>query len=96
MTKAAETFITCDPEFISKRRSNGDILLVRLDDSEVYFTIDGISTDIWESLLAGKSIEKSEAELIKKHPKEGKEIQSLMKKFIKDLVKNKIINIKKK
>ena len=96
MSKTTETLITCDPEFISKRRSNGDILLVRLDDSEIYFTIDGVSTDVWECLLAGKSVEKAEAELIKKNPKEEKEVKSLMKKFIKDLVKNKIINIKTK
>ncbi len=96
MSKVVETFITCDPEFIFKRRSNGDILLLRLDDSEIYFTIDGISTAIWDNLIAGKSIEKSEAELIKKHPKDEKEIKTLMKKFIKDLTKNKIISIKNK
>ena len=96
MVKKTGSYIICDPDFISKRRANGDVLLVRLDDSEVYFTIDGYSADIWEKLSGGYSIEEAESELIKLHPKDESEIKDLMKSFIQDLLQNKMITLEKK
>ena len=95
MNKKIGSFISCDPEYISKRRSNGDVLLIKLDESEVYFTLDGISADVWEELSGGASIEETEDRIIKKFPNEEKEIRTLMKKLIKDLTKNKIISVSK-
>ena len=87
----SETIIKISSDYISKRRANGDVLLICIDDSELYYTIDGMAADLWEKLAKGVSIEKAQGELIAKFPKEEAEIKKLIKGFIADLTKNKII-----
>lgn len=93
MSRQTGSYIVVDNEIISKRRPNGDILLVRLDDSEFYFTINGIAANAWQKLYDGESVESVEAQIAEENPKNKKEIKDLMEKFIKDLVKQKIMTL---
>ena len=78
-------------DVIAKRRENGDILLVKLDDNDIYFTINGISVDVWEKLEKGKTLEEIEEALAEKYPNETKAIKTLLKKFTNDLVSKNLL-----
>lgn len=94
-TRSPGTYVEVNDEFITKRRANGDILLVKLDESETYFTINGIAADIWEEVSSGHSIETVKSVFAKKHADDAKELELLVDDFIKDLVKNKILKLNK-
>lgn len=89
-----DTSITLAANFIAKKRSDGNILIVGLDDSEIYFTISGVSVELWEDMMSGKSVNQAQAALIAKYPQHKKEFPDLVENFLKDLKKHKIIENK--
>lgn len=87
---------TINDDVIAKKRENGDVILVKLDDNDIYFTINGLSVEVWEKLEKGKSLEEIEVNLTKKYPTDKVKIKKLLIKFVADLTKNKILAIAKK
>jgi hypothetical protein len=94
--KNTQSSLKLNSNFISKRRANGDILLVSLDDSQVYFTIQGLAIEVWDKLNAGNKLEEIEESLCARFPNDKDEMSKLIKSFIKDLKKHEIISIQNK
>jgi hypothetical protein len=82
--------------FMAKKRSDGNILIVGLDDSLIYFTISGVSVELWEEMMSGKAVNQALADLIIKYPQHKTEFPVLVKNFLEDLKKHKIISIENK
>lgn len=83
---------TINSDVIAKKRENGDVLLVKLDDSDTYFSINGISCEIWNKIEQGSSTEEIEKYLSTKYKKDQQEAVKLFKKLINDLIKNDLIS----
>lgn len=73
---------------ISRINENGSYSVLRLDDYDNYYQIDGVYGEFW-SMIDGK---KSEADLVsslsKKYPDQAKKVAAKVKSWLGELKKN--------
>lgn len=60
-------------EIVSRKNENGSVILMKMDNSDVFFKIDGIAADIYKNLEKGQTISEIYSNLTEKFP--GKEEQ---------------------
>lgn len=60
-------------EIVSRKNENGSVILMKMDNSDVFFKIDGIAADIYKNLEKGQKISEIYSDLTEKFP--GKEEQ---------------------
>lgn len=72
-------------EIVSRKNENGSVILMKMDNSDVFFKVDGIAADVYKELEKGQSLSDIFTSLSEKFP--GKEdqitndINSLLKKM---------------
>ncbi|PIK14024.1 PqqD family protein [Halobacteriovorax sp. JY17] len=72
-------------EIVSRKNENGSVILMKMDNSDVFFKVDGIAAEIYKELEKGKPLSEIFTSLTEKFP--GKEdqitndINSLLKKM---------------
>ncbi|WP_417335318.1 PqqD family protein [Halobacteriovorax marinus] len=69
-------------EIVSRKNENGTVILMKMDNSDVFFKIDGIAAQIYKDIESGKSLSSIYNSLVEKFP--GKEEQ--IEKDINSLV----------
>ena len=81
------------PDVLARKNADGTVAVMRLDNDECFFTIDGIAADVW-LLIDGKSTLSSIKErLIKKHSVPVQRFEKDFANFIKQLKKEKLIEL---
>ena len=59
-------------DIVSRKNENGSIILMKMDDSDVFFRVDGIAADIYKGIEGGKKLTEVYSDLCNRFP-ENKE-----------------------
>lgn len=76
---------------VSKRDSKGINLLVGLDDSQNFFKIDGIASDVWDLLLEAKTLNEIIIHVNEQYPDHLEQIKKDVEQLIHQLLELKVI-----
>ena len=71
---------------------DGEMVLLDMN-SEVYFGLDVVATDIWKLLQGGKSLQETYEELLKIYDVKPEILHKDLENFIEDLLDHKLIKL---
>lgn len=78
-------------DIISRTNQDGTCVLMRMDDSSVFFKIDGVAAEVWQSISKGQSASEILDQLAQKHSVEKSVIENDTKSFIQEVLDKKFI-----
>lgn len=79
-------------DIVARNNPNGTVVLMRMDDSEVFYKIDGVAATCWKLLIDSKSPEDICQEVVKQYKCSYQQIKEDLSKLIEDLVSKSIIH----
>lgn len=89
-----DSIIEIPSDIISRINQDGTSVLMRMDNADVFYKIDGIASSVWSGIEDGKKLEEIVTEIQKSHQEISKEtILTDVNKFLSDLVKFKLIDV---
>ncbi len=78
-------------DIVSRTNPNGTIVLMRMDDSEVFYKINGIAAQIWSGIEEGKIVSELIQEITQEYECTQDQIESDTKSFIEELLEKNIL-----
>ncbi|TNF24542.1 MAG: PqqD family protein [Deltaproteobacteria bacterium] len=73
-------------DIISRTNQDGTCVLMRMDDSSVFFKIDGVAAEIWQEIAKGQKASEILDQLAQKHSVEKSIIEQDTKKFLEEIL----------
>ncbi len=78
-------------EVLWKKNFDGSIAILKLDETDFYFSLDGIAAEVWAHMDGKKPIAEISAKLIKKYSPPFAKFQADVAKLLDTLVKEQLI-----
>ncbi len=78
-------------DIVSRKNKDGTVVLMRMDDSELFYKIDGLAASVFVSIDDKKNLNDWYAEQLQKFPAEAQRLFEDSQKFLKKLLEMKII-----
>lgn len=79
------TFKVAD-DIISRTNQDGTCVLMRMDDSTVFFKIDGVAAEVWQELSKGQSASQIVDQLSQKHGVQKDQLENDARGFIQEVL----------
>ncbi|MCC6277965.1 MAG: PqqD family protein [Oligoflexia bacterium] len=89
----AKTVIKRAANVISRTNIDGTVAIMRLDEDQFFYTLDGISADLWNQFNGKANLSSLIKALSKKHPFDQKRMQKDAEKMILQLKKQKLVDL---
>lgn len=78
-------------DVIARKNQDGTVIVMRLDESSVFFKIDGIAAEVWSALDQQKSTNEIISEVKSKHPNFHTQLDLDIPKFISELMNKNLL-----
>ncbi len=78
-------------DIISRTNQDGTCVLMRMDDSSVFFKIDGVAAEIWQEIAKGQKANDILDQLAQKHSVEKDVIANDTSTFLQEILDKKFI-----
>ncbi|WP_127718496.1 PqqD family protein [Halobacteriovorax sp. HLS] len=72
-------------DIVSRKNENGSIILMKMDDSDVFFRVDGIAADIYKGIEGGKKLTEVYSDLCNRFPENKDQLASDIDSFLEKL-----------
>ncbi len=82
-------------DVVSRKNQDGTVVLMKLDDSNVFFKIDGIAAQVWEELSNKQSVGELVKKFQEKYPKHADKVESDIDSFLRGLVEKSLVMTQK-
>lgn len=80
------------PDTVFAQEVDGEMVLLDMD-SENYFGLDAVASDIWKLLQEGKTLQETEETLLEMYDVEPEQLRSDLKAFVGKLVESKLATL---
>lgn len=84
--------ITLKDDLVARNNDDGTIVIMRMDESSLFFKIDGVAADIWKGLGKNQGLKEIFAEIKSQYDVEDEQLLSDISTFIGDLESRDLIN----
>ena len=78
-------------DIISRTNQDGTCVLMRMDDSSVFFKIDGVAAEVWQEITKGSKANSILDQLAQKHSVEMSVLENDTKSFLEEILNKKFI-----
>lgn len=78
-------------DIISRTNQDGTCVLMRMDDSSVFFKIDGVAAEVWQEIAKGSKANSILDQLAQKHSVEISVLANDTKNFLEEIINKKFI-----
>ena len=78
-------------QVLSRMNKDGSVAIIRLDSDQYFYTLDGVSAEVWSSMDGKKTLARIVASLIKKHGLPEERFVKDVNKLISDLRKERLL-----
>lgn len=79
-------------EVVTRKNSDGSIILMKMDDGDIFYKMEGVSSEVYKRLEAGKSLFDISTEILAEYEVDEKTLMNDLSKLIGDLSKVGLIN----
>ncbi|MBT3583769.1 MAG: PqqD family protein [Halobacteriovoraceae bacterium] len=98
MTKAEtttdfEATLKVAEDIISRKNQDGSVVLMKMNDSELFYKIDGIAAEVWHQIEASVSLKDIMSELTSKHQCPENELAADVDKFAQELLRLDMVSL---
>lgn len=87
-----DTIFEASSDIVVRKNQDGTVIIMRMDDSEVFYKIDGVAAEIWSSIVEKKNLNTIIDEIKEKNNVSEDVLCKDMDKFLKDLLKYEMIS----
>ena len=85
--------VTVQPDLVARNNDDGTIVVMRMDESNVFFKIDGVAALVWKGLNRGQPLKDIFADLKTKFDVEEGTLLNDVESFLQDLQKRELIEL---
>lgn len=82
-----------DKDLVSRKNDDGTTILMKMDDSETFYKIDGVAAEVWNELSAGKSVKSVIEEVANTYETDPSTVENDVKNLLTDLEKFNLIKL---
>ena len=79
---------------LSRTNADGSVAIIRLDSDQYFFTLDGVSAELWNAINGKSNVAKIVEKMIDKHDLPAARFTKDVRKLISDLKKEGLIQIR--
>lgn len=83
---------TLSDEIVTRNNKDGTVVLMRMDDSEVFYKINGVAAQVWKEIEAGKTPEAIIPELVEEYDCTEEQLKGDTEKFLVNLLEKEILS----
>lgn len=83
--------ISLKEDLVARNNDDGTVVIMRMDESSLFYKIEGVSTEVWKGLNKGMSLKEIFAQIKTQYDVEDEQLLSDITKFIKDLESRELI-----
>jgi hypothetical protein len=73
------------PDLVARNNDDGTIVVMRMDESNLFFKIDGVAAEVWRGLNANKNLEEIFNEIKSSYDVSDDQLKGDIEKFLTDL-----------
>lgn len=84
--------ITLKDDLVARNNDDGTIVIMRMDESSLFFKINGVAADIWKGLNKNQGLKEIFAEIKSQYDVEDETLLGDISTFIGDLESRDLIN----
>lgn len=77
--------VTITPDLVARNNDDGTIVVMRMDESNLFFKIDGVAAEVWKGLNAKKGLQEIFDEIKNSYDVSDDQLIGDMEKFLNDL-----------
>jgi hypothetical protein len=78
-------------DIVSRKNQDGTVVLMKMDDSEIFYKIDGVAASVWKLLEAQKNIGTIKSELLEEFNVTEDQLSADIESFVGDLINKNIL-----
>ena len=95
----SDSFISVEPtrglqvskDIIARKNQDGTVIIMKADESSVFYKIDGIAAQVWSCLSQRTTLEELALAIKEKHPKNNLELDVDIPKFVLELLNKSLL-----
>ena len=73
------------PDLVARNNDDGTIVVMRMDESNLFFKIDGVAAEVWKGLNANKGLQEIFNDIKGSYDVSDDQLKGDIEKFISDL-----------
>lgn len=85
MSALLDRKVTVRPDLVARNNDDGTIVVMRMDESNLFFKIEGVAADVWKGLNANKGLKDIVAEIQSSYDVTEEDLIKDVEKFLNDL-----------
>lgn len=78
-------------DIVSRDNQDGTVVLMKMDDSEIFYKIEGVAAAVWKEIKAGKEIGNIKSVLLGNFDVKAEQLNSDIDNFVGDLISKNIL-----
>ncbi|MCK5883679.1 MAG: PqqD family protein [Bacteriovoracaceae bacterium] len=79
-------------DIVSRTNPNGTIVLMKMDDSEIFFKISGVAAEVWKGIEDGSDLNQTISKIVDDYNCSADQVEQDTRSFIEELIKKDLIS----
>lgn len=93
MSSLLDKKVSVGSDLVARNNEDGTIVVMRMDESNLFFKIDGVAADVWKGLNANKDLKQIFAEVKAEYAVNDDQLLSDIEAFLNELKGRALIEI---
>jgi hypothetical protein len=78
-------------DIVSRDNQDGTVVLMKMDESEIFYKIDGVAAAIWKEIKSGKAVGNIKTDIMGQYDVTGEQLNSDLNTFVTELIAKNIL-----
>lgn len=78
-------------DIVSRINPNGTVVLMKMDDSEIFFKVSGVAAEVWKGIEEGAELPLVISKIVEDYDCSVEQVEEDTRSFIEELIKKDII-----
>ena len=93
MSSILDKTITVKPDLVARNNEDGTIVVMKMDESNQFFKIEGVATHVWKGLNENRNLKQIFADIKSEFDVEDDQLLSDVESFVNDLQGRDLVTI---
>ncbi len=85
--------VSVQPDLVARNNEDGTIVVMRMDESNLFFKIDGVAADIWKGLNANQDLKQIFAQIKSDYDVDDEQLLKDVESFLNNLKDRDLIQL---
>jgi hypothetical protein len=86
-----ELKVEIDKDLVSRKNDDGSTILMKMDDSETFYKIEGVAAEVWNKLSDGMELQNVVEEIVEKYDTDPSTVEADINTLLNDLQNFKLL-----